>query len=83
MAIPNTPTGIQIIGLGSAVARAVGAPKGTARVGLARDGWSGRVSEGRLDHLAYQGSRRRLRYRAALTRVTHDAVGSLKMPSNH
>jgi hypothetical protein len=28
------------------------------------------VSEGRLDHVAYQGSRRRLRYRAALTRVT-------------
>jgi hypothetical protein len=49
MAIANTPTGIQIIGSGSAVAGAVGAPKGTARLGLARDGWSGWVSEGGLE----------------------------------
>jgi hypothetical protein len=49
MAIANTPTGIQIIGSGSAVAGAVGAPKGTARLGLARDGWSVGVSEGGLE----------------------------------
>jgi hypothetical protein len=47
--------------------------------GDARTPSSGGVSEGRLKHYAYQGSLRRLRYRAASTRVAHDAAGWLEL----
>jgi hypothetical protein len=47
--------------------------------GDARTSSSVGVSEGRLKHYAYQGSLRRLRYRAASTRVAHDAAGWLEL----